>query len=79
MSNIEIEHINKRFGNLIAVDDVSFTVEAGEIFGLLGPNGAGKTTSIRIILDTLKPDVGKVAVLGGEMTEEKEEPDWLSA
>lgn len=71
MGNIEVEHIDKRFGNLLAVGDVSFGVEAGEIFGLLGPNGAGKTTLIRIILDIFKPDTGKVAVLGGPMTEEK--------
>jgi len=71
MSNIEVEHISKRFGTQLAVADVSFTVEAGEIFGLLGPNGAGKTTSIRIMLDIFKPDSGRVAILGGEMTEEK--------
>ena len=71
MSNIEVAHVNKRFGDLLAVGDVSFGVEAGEIFGLLGPNGAGKTTLIRIILDIFKPDSGKVAILGGEMTEEK--------
>ena len=71
MSNIEVEHIFKRFGSLMAVDDVSFEVEAGEIFGLLGPNGAGKTTLIRIILDIFKPDSGNVAILSGAMTEEK--------
>ncbi len=71
MSSIEVEHITKYFGSQPAVRDVSFRVEAGEIFGLLGPNGAGKTTSIRIILDIFKPDSGRVAVLGGPMTEEK--------
>ena len=54
-----------------AVDDVSFDVNQGEIFGLLGPNGAGKTTSIRILLDIFKPDQGKVSILNGAMTEEK--------
>jgi ABC-2 type transport system ATP-binding protein len=71
MANIEVEHISKRFGLQQAVEDVSFEVNAGEIFGLLGPNGAGKTTSIRIILDIFKPDSGRVAILGGVMTEEK--------
>jgi len=67
MPTIELEHINKTFGPLKAVDDVSFQVEAGEIFGLLGPNGAGKTTTIRIMLDIFKPDSGRVSILGGEM------------
>ena len=71
MSSIEVEHIVKNFGTQRAVNDVSFTVEPGEIFGLLGPNGAGKTTTIRIILDIFKPDAGKVAILGGAMTEDK--------
>ena len=71
MPSIEVEHIVKNFGTQRAVNDVSFTVEPGEIFGLLGPNGAGKTTTIRIILDIFKPDAGKVAILGGAMTEDK--------
>ncbi len=71
MPAIIVDHISKNFGNLRAVDDVSFNVESGEIFGLLGPNGAGKTTSIRIILDIFKPDSGKVSILGGEMSEDK--------
>jgi ABC-2 type transport system ATP-binding protein len=71
MATIEVEKISKNFGTQKAVDVVSFTVEPGEIFGLLGPNGAGKTTIIRIILDIFKPDGGKVAVLGGVMTEAK--------
>lgn len=71
MATIEVEGISKTFATQIAVDEVSFSVEPGEIFGLLGPNGAGKTTTIRIILDIFKPDRGKVAVLGGPMTEAK--------
>jgi ABC-2 type transport system ATP-binding protein len=71
MPTVELSHINKSFGALKAVDDVTFTVEKGEIFGLLGPNGAGKTTSIRILLDIFKPDSGSVSILGGSMTEEK--------
>jgi len=71
MSTINVDQISKSFGSQKAVDNVSFEVEPGEIFGLLGPNGAGKTTSIRIILDIFKPDTGKVNILGGQMTEEK--------
>ncbi len=71
MSIITTSHISKRFGKVQAVDDVSFTVEAGEIFGLLGPNGAGKTTIIRIVLDIFRPDSGTVSILGGKMSEEK--------
>ncbi|MEJ5312775.1 ABC transporter ATP-binding protein [Anaerolinea sp.] len=71
MATIQVHEITKRFGHQTAVNQVTFNVEPGEIFGLLGPNGAGKTTTIRIILDIFKPDSGSVEVLGGKMTEEK--------
>jgi len=71
MSTIEITNISKTFGSTKAVDDISFKVEPGEIFGLLGPNGAGKTTTIRMILDLFKPDSGEIKILGGPMNEEK--------
>lgn len=71
MSSINVKGISKKFGEQLAVNDVSFDVGAGEIFGLLGPNGAGKTTIIRIILDLFKPDSGKVEILGGPMVESK--------
>ncbi|MGH9729216.1 MAG: ATP-binding cassette domain-containing protein, partial [Candidatus Acidiferrales bacterium] len=64
MHAIEVEKLTKRFGDLTAVDAVSFTVENGEIFGLLGPNGAGKTTLIRM-LTTLTPPTSGVARVGG--------------
>jgi len=73
MPAVEISHISKSFGTLKAVDDVSFDVEKGEIFGLLGPNGAGKTTAIRVLLDIFKPDHGEVSILGGPMTETKKD------
>ena len=73
MATVEISHISKSFGPLKAVDDVSFEVEKGEIFGLLGPNGAGKTTAIRVLLDIFKPDNGSVSILGGPMTEAKKD------
>ena len=71
MDAIEVTQVSKAFGTVQAVDDVSFGVAEGEIFGLLGPNGAGKTTIIRLILDLFKPDQGKVSILGGPMTEAK--------
>jgi ABC-2 type transport system ATP-binding protein len=73
MNTIETRNISKSFNRQKAVDDVSFDVRPGEIFGLLGPNGAGKTTSIRIILDIFKPDSGEVKIFGGEMSEEKKQ------
>jgi len=73
MHMIEVSHVAKSFGATRAVEDVSFTVEPGEIFGLLGPNGSGKTTTIRIMLDIFKPDRGAVSILGGPMTEAKKE------
>jgi ABC-2 type transport system ATP-binding protein len=68
---VDIRGVRKKFGNLVAVNDVSFNVVPGEIFGLLGPNGAGKTTIIRLILDIFKPDLGEITVLGGAMNEPK--------
>jgi len=71
MSIIEVMNISKRFGEVKAVDNLSFKIQPGEIFGLLGPNGAGKTTSIRMILDIFEPDSGTIEILGGTMTDEK--------
>ncbi|MDQ6683459.1 MAG: ATP-binding cassette domain-containing protein [Chloroflexota bacterium] len=58
--SLVVDHISKRFGAILALDDATFTVEPGRIFGLLGANGAGKTTSMRIVLDILRPDSGTV-------------------
>ncbi|MGB7874763.1 MAG: ATP-binding cassette domain-containing protein, partial [Anaerolineales bacterium] len=55
---LEVKNISKSYAKVQAVDNLSFEVRSGEIFGLLGPNGAGKTTSIRMILDIIKPDGG---------------------
>ncbi len=68
---IAVSKLAKSFGAAKAVNDVTFEVRCGEIFGLLGPNGAGKTTTIRMILDIFKPDRGNITVLGGPMTEAK--------
>jgi ABC-2 type transport system ATP-binding protein len=59
-----VDAITKRFGEVVALSDASFTVEPGRIFGLLGANGAGKTTSMRIVLDILRPDSGHVTWQG---------------
>jgi len=61
---IEVDHLVKRFGAIVAVDDISFDVEEGEIFGFLGPNGAGKTTTINIICTLIKPTSGTATLNG---------------
>jgi ABC-2 type transport system ATP-binding protein len=71
MPTVSVSKLRKTFGETVAVDDVSFEVEAGEIFGLLGPNGAGKTTAIRMMLGIYLPDAGDVDILGGALDEAK--------
>mgnify|MGYP001036432161 CR=1 FL=1 len=63
-SAVEISHLRKTYGNLIAVDDVSLSVAEGEIFGILGPNGAGKTTAIECAIGLREPDAGTIRLLG---------------
>jgi ABC-2 type transport system ATP-binding protein len=68
---IEVEKLTKRYGDLLAVNDISFNVRKGEVFALLGPNGAGKTTTVEII-DTIRtPTSGKVSLLGMDVTKKK--------
>jgi ABC-2 type transport system ATP-binding protein len=59
---VEVNNLVKTFGDVHAVDGLSFTIQPGEIFGLLGPNGAGKTTTVKLILGLLEPDQGQIAV-----------------
>jgi len=67
---IPAEHLTKRFGKrVLAVDDVSFTIDDGTITGVLGPNGAGKTTTLRMILDLVRPTSGSVTILGSRYRE----------
>jgi ABC-2 type transport system ATP-binding protein len=61
---IEVKNLSKKFGDFTAVQDISFTVKRGEIFGFLGPNGAGKTTSIKMLTTLLKPTGGKILLDG---------------
>ncbi|MBI2619942.1 MAG: ATP-binding cassette domain-containing protein [Ignavibacteriales bacterium] len=60
MSVLEVQNLRKEFDTVVAVDDVSFEVKRGELFGLLGPNGAGKTTTIRMVINIIKPDGGEI-------------------
>lgn len=69
MLSVEVDHITKTYGIRAVVDDVSFTVNQGEILGLIGPNGAGKTTTIRMIMDIIKPDSGDIKILGEKINE----------
>ena len=61
---VEVAHLSKRYGETVAVEDVSFSVAPGEIFGILGPNGAGKTTTVECLQGLREPDGGRVRVLG---------------
>jgi ABC-2 type transport system ATP-binding protein len=69
MPAVEVSHISKSYADKAAVDDLSFAVNEGEIFGLIGPNGAGKTTTIRMMMDIIKPDSGQVTVFGEKLSE----------
>ena len=64
MSVLKISNLVKRFEGVVAVDDLSFSVSPGEIFGFLGGNGAGKTTTLRMVLDIIRPTSGTISVLG---------------
>ena len=61
---LSLEHFERRYGSLVAVDDLSFEVAGGEIVGLIGPNGAGKTTTLRSLAGVLKPSAGRVCIDG---------------
>jgi ABC-2 type transport system ATP-binding protein len=72
MDSIIVEHLIKKFGNIVAVDDISFNVKEGEIFAFLGPNGAGKTTTIKILTTLLTQTSGKVSLNGIDTTINKD-------
>ncbi|MCB9947495.1 MAG: ATP-binding cassette domain-containing protein [Rhodospirillaceae bacterium] len=65
--SIELDHLTRRFGALVAVDDVTFTVTRGEVVGLIGPNGAGKTTAMRMASGFLPPTAGRARICGADV------------
>ncbi|MEZ5975232.1 MAG: ATP-binding cassette domain-containing protein [Planctomycetota bacterium] len=67
---IEIQHLSKRFGPLLAVDDLSLTVLPGEVLGFLGPNGAGKSTTMKMVTGFLRPDGGSIRIMGHDMAKD---------
>jgi ABC-2 type transport system ATP-binding protein len=69
MSVVEVNHVVKTYADKVAVNDLSFSVNPGEIFGIIGPNGAGKTTTLRMMMDIIKPDSGEVKILGEKFNE----------
>jgi len=77
MATIEVSGLTKRYGDLVAVDDLSFEVSEGEVFGYLGPNGAGKTTTIRTLMGLQAPTSGSVSILGYDMAVEEERLEAL--
>src|ERR687897_1438513 len=70
---LRVANVSKRFGEFVAVDNLSFEVRAGRVFGFLGPNGAGKTTTIRMIVGITAPDEGTVELFGEPVSEETQE------
>ena len=69
---LSVAHLSKRYGDFVAVDDVSFGVRRHEILGLVGPNGAGKTTTINMILGVLEPTSGSIAIQGFDVRTERQ-------
>jgi ABC-type Mn2+/Zn2+ transport system ATPase subunit len=67
---LELQGLTRRYGDLVALDHLSFTVAEGQMFGFVGPNGAGKTTAMRIILGVLEPNAGEVRWRGQPMNDE---------
>ena len=70
---VEIAHLRKAYGGVVAVDDVSFSVAEGEIFGILGPNGAGKTTTVECVMGLRSPDAGSIRVMGLDPGQDRED------
>ena len=69
---VEVRNLTKRFGDFVAVDNISFDIHEGEILGLLGPNGAGKTTTIHMLLGLITPTSGSIRILGLDLSTHRE-------
>lgn len=70
---IEVSHLSKDFNEVKAVDDLSFTVEGGQVYGFLGQNGAGKSTTIRMLLTLIRPDAGSIRIFGLDLHKHRKE------
>jgi ABC-2 type transport system ATP-binding protein len=70
MAILEVESVTKQYDKLVAVDNVNFSVDQGQVYGMLGPNGAGKTTAIRMIMNIIMPDSGTIRLFGRSLTDE---------
>jgi len=70
--HIQVDHLTKNFGSFISVDDLSFSVTEGEVYGFLGQNGAGKSTTIRMLLSLIKPTSGSIKIFGKSIIEDRE-------
>ena len=83
MDAVLVENLVKRYGDVVALDGVSFSVAGGEVFGLLGPNGAGKTTTIKILTGLTRPTSGRALVAGFDVVKEPREAKrrigWISS
>jgi len=76
---IEVNGLTKRFGALTAVENLSFSVHPGEIFGLVGPDGAGKTTTMRMLASVMRPDAGRITIDGIDVLRSPSRPNAMSA
>jgi ABC-2 type transport system ATP-binding protein len=70
---VEVQSLTKKFGSIQALNDISFSIKKGEVFGLIGPNGAGKTTTLRIISTLILPSSGNVTVFGTDVVKEPDQ------
>jgi len=73
MPIVSVSHLTKKFSRIVAVDDISFTIEEGSITGFVGPNGAGKTTTIQMMLDLITPNSGNIKIFDKELYSHREE------
>ena len=77
MAILHIDNITKKFGSVVAVDNLAITLDDGELFGFIGPNGAGKTTTIKMIVGLLRPDMGTITIDGNNIVEKPREAKKL--